>query len=190
MLWLVIFLRTIKSHTIAVCSSVSGDGRSVTIYAGNYHSETDISNNAHRSGLILTNPHGATTEYLFTGYIPRGSSTNAAGLPVPPACDTMFCDCDHCSGRSDVTFWLKFEENSLFDGTYDVVPTAHTFVETPYGTCNQPWQFDITGSIATGAPSRPSVPPTQTGAMTPTSAPTDGMLYPIFCRKFNQNKVK
>ena len=63
MLWL-FFVKTIKSHTVAVCNSVSADGKSVTIYAATYHSS-----GVPTGGLRLTAPGDATyTEYLFTGY--------------------------------------------------------------------------------------------------------------------------
>jgi len=168
-LCLLLLLRTIKSHTVAVCNSVAADGRSVTIYAGTYHGTSEVPN----GGLLLTAP-GQTNavEYMFDGF-----QADQSNVGLPPACSQpgVNCDCDLCPNynMANLQYWQTKTVNNLVDGTYQVMTTTHTQVEWPYGTCNTPWTFTITGSVATGAPTRPSTSPTNAPVIGPvTNRPT------------------
>ena len=69
-LCLLFFLRTIKSHTVAVCNSVAADGRTVTIYAGTYHSS-----GVPAGGLLLTAPgQNNAVEYMFDTFVADASN--------------------------------------------------------------------------------------------------------------------
>ena len=175
-----LLLRSIKAHTVAVCNSVSSDGRSVTIYAGTYHQSHEVP----RGGLLLTAP-GQTNavEYTFDSY-----EADVSNIGVPPACSQpgVNCDCDQCDyDMADINYWQKKTVSDLVDGTYSVLTTSHTQTEWPYSTCNTPWTFTITGSVATGAPTRPSISPTGTPTEPsetpqPSLSPTLGLLYNLF----------